>query len=125
MKNVRFSASGGRVVAAVKVTPKREGSYELRLWEKETDALVGGSPWYGNFINNDLDQWPLPRPNGENDGRLLQCIVVLSLPTDVRRATVSVVLTQDGEEIGRDAKDVPEGVEDAQLSLWIQMRKGA
>jgi hypothetical protein len=125
LKNVRFSASGGRVVAAVKVTPKREGSYELRLWEKETDALVGGSPWYGNFINNDLDQWPLPRPNGENDGRLLQCIVVLSLPTDVRRATVSVVLTQDGEEIGRDAKDVPEGVEDAQLSLWIQMRKGA
>ncbi len=125
MKNVRFSASGGRVVAAVKVTPKREGSYELRLWEKETDALVGGSPWYGNFINNDLDQWPLPRPNAENDGRLLQCIVVLSLPTDVRRATVSVVLTQDGEEIGRDAKDVPEGVEDAQLSLWIQMRKGA
>ena len=125
MKNVRFSASGGRVVAAVKVAPKREGSYELRLWEKETDAVVGGSPWYGNFINNDLDQWPLPRPNADNDGRLLQCIVVLSLPPDVRRAMVSVVLTQDGEEIGRDAKDVPEGVEDAQLSLWIQLRKGA
>jgi hypothetical protein len=125
MKNVRFSASGGLVVAAVKVAPKREGSYELRLWEKETDALVGDSPWYGNFINNDLDQWPLPRPNADNDGRLLQCIVVLSLPPDVRRATVSVVLTQDGEEIGRDAKDVPEGVEDHQLSLWIQLRKGA
>ena len=84
MKNVRFSSSGGRVVAAVKVAPKREGSYELRLWEKETDALVGDSPWYGNFINNDLDQWPLPRPNADNDGRLLQCIIVLSLPPDVR-----------------------------------------
>jgi hypothetical protein len=125
LKNVRFSASGGRVVASVKVAPKREGSYELRLWEKETDALVGESPWHGNFINNDLDQWPLPRPNADNDGRLLQCIVVLSLPPDVRQATVSVVLTQDGEEIGREGKDVPEGVEDAQLSLWIQMRKGA
>lgn len=125
MKNVRFSASGGRVVAAVKVAPKREGSYELRLWEKETDALVAGAHWYGNFINNDLDQWPLPRPNADNDGRLLQCIVVLSLPPDVRSATVSVVLTQDGEEIGRDAKDVPQGVEDHQLSLWVQLRKGA
>ena len=125
MKNVRFSASGGRVVAAVKVAPKREGSYELRMWEKETDQLVGESPWYGNFMNNDLDQWPLPRPNADNDGRLLQCIVVLSLPPDVRSATVSVVLTQDGEEIGREAKDVPTGIEDHQMSLWVQLRKGA
>ena len=125
MKNVRFSASGGRIVAAVKVAPKREGSYELRMWEKETDQLVGESPWYGNFMNNDLDQWPLPRPNADNDGRLLQCIVVLSLPPDVRAATVSVVLTQDGEEIGREAKDVPQGVEDHQMSLWVQLRKGA
>ena len=125
MKNVRFSASGGRIVAAVKVAPKREGSYELRMWEKETDQLVGESPWYGNFMNNDLDQWPLPRPNADNDGRLLQCIVVLSLPPDVRSATVSVVLTQDGEEIGREAKDVPTGIEDHQMSLWVQLRKGA
>jgi hypothetical protein len=125
MKNVRFSASGGRIVAAVKVAPKREGSYELRMWEKETDQLVGESPWYGNFMNNDLDQWPLPRPNADNDGRLLQCIIVLSLPPDVRAATVSVVLTQDGEEIGREAKDVPQGVEDHQMSLWVQLRKGA
>jgi hypothetical protein len=125
MKNVRFSASGGRVSVAVKVTPKREGSYELRLWEKETNALVGSSPFLGNFLNNDTDEWPLPRPNADNDGRMLQCIVVLSLPPDVRPATVSVVLLQDGEEIGREGKDVPVGVEDHQTSLWIQLRKGA
>ena len=125
MKNVRFSASGGRVIASVKVAPRREGSYELRLWERETDAIVGGSPWHGNFLNNDSDQWPLPRPNGDNDGRMLQCIVVLSLPPSVRTATVSVVVLQDGEEIGREAKDVPEGIEDHTLSLWIQLRKGA
>ena len=125
MKNVRFSASGGRVIAAVKVAPKREGSYELRLWEKETNALVGPSPRLGHFNNTDTDEWPLPRPNADNDGRLLQCIVVLTLPPDVRTATVSVVLSQDGEEIGREAKDTPEGVEDQQLSLWVQLRKGA
>ncbi len=125
MKTVRFSASGGRVSASVKVAAKREGSYELRLWEKETNALVGGSPWLGTFLNNDTDEWRLPRPNGDNDGRLLQCIVALSLPGDVRSAAVSLVVLQDGEEIGREAKDIPEGVEDHQLSLWVQLRKGA
>lgn len=125
MKNVRFSASGGRVFASVKVTPRREGSYEMRLWEKETNALIAPSPYLGHFLNNDTDEWPLPRPNAENDGRMLQCLVTLSLPPEVRPATVSVVFMQDGEEIGREAKDVPEGVLDHQLSLWIQLRKGA
>jgi hypothetical protein len=125
MKIVRFSANGGRVYASVKVSAKREGSYELRLWERETNALVAPSPYLGTFLNNDTDEWPLARPNSENDGRLLQCLVVLSLPGELRSATVSLVLTQDGEEIGREAKDIPEGVEDHQLSLWIQLRKGA
>ena len=125
MKTVRYSASGGRVTAAIKVAPKRDGSYELRLWEKETNELVESFPCRGNFINNDDDEWPLPRPNSENDGRALQVIVALSMPPDVRPATVSLVLSQDGEEIGRDGKDVPDGVEDHQLSLWVQLRKGA
>ena len=125
MKTVRFSASGGRVVAEVKVSPKRDGSYELRLWEKETNQQVSPFPCAGNFLNNDDDEWPLPRPNAENDGRALQVLVALSMPADVRPATVSLVLIQDGEEIGRDGKDVPEGVEDHQLSLWVQLRKGA
>ena len=125
MKTVRFSTSGGRISACVKVSAKREGSYELRLWERETNALVGGSPWFGNFLNNDTDDWQLPRPNAEEDGRLLQCLITLSLPPDVRSATVSLVLVQDGEEIGREAKDLPEGIEDHQVSLWVQLRKGA
>lgn len=125
MKIVGYSASGGRVSVVVKATPKREGSYELRLWEKDTNALVASSPMLGHFSNNDTDEWPLPRPNADNDGRLLQCIVVLALPVDVPPATVSVVLMQDGEEIGRDGKDVPEGIEDHQLSLWFQLRKRA
>ena len=41
MKTVRYSASGGRVVAAVQVAPKRDGSYELMLWERETNEIVG------------------------------------------------------------------------------------
>lgn len=125
MKNVRFSTSGGRLFASVKVSAKREGSYELRLWERETNAVVAPSPMLGHFLNNDTDAWPLPRPNADNDGRLLQCLVVLSLPADVRSATVSLVITQDGDELGREAKDIPEGVEDHQLSLWVQLRKGA
>lgn len=124
MKVVKFSTTGGRISASVKVAAKREGSYELRLWERETNALVGGSPWHGTFLNNDADDYPLPRPNLENDGRMLQCIITLSLPADVRTAAVSLVLTQDGEEIGREAKDIPEGIEDHQMSLWIQLRKG-
>ena len=124
MKVVKFSTTGGRVSAAVKVAAKRDGSYELRLWEKETNAQVGGSPWSGTFVNNDDDDYSLPRPNVENDGRILQCVVTLSLPPDVRSAAVSLVLTQDGEEIGREAKDIPEGVEDHQMSLWVLLRKG-
>ncbi len=125
MKHVRFSASGGRLFASVKVSARREGSYELRLWERETNAIVAPSPFLGHFLNNDTDAWPLPRPNPENDGRLLQCLIVLSLPPDVRAATVSLVVTQDGEELGREAKDIPEGDEDHQLSLWVQLRTGA
>ena len=124
MKTVRYSASGGRMVAAVQVAPKRDGSYELMLWEKETNEIVEPFPHRGNFLNNDDDEFPLPRPNAENDGRALQVVVALSMPSDVRAATVSLVLMQDGEEIGRDAKDVPEGVTDHQLSLWVQLRKG-
>jgi hypothetical protein len=125
MKTVRYSASGGRLVAAVQVAPKRDGSYELMLWEKETNEIVEPFPCRGNFLNNDDDEWQLPRPNAENDGRALQVLVALSMPADVKAATVSLVLSQDGEEIGRDAKDVPEGVTDHQLSLWVQLRKGA
>ena len=124
MKVVKFSTTGGRISAAVKVAAKRDGSYELRLWEKETNAQVGGSPWVGTFVNNDDDDYSLPRPNVENDGRILQCVITLSLPADVRSAAVSLVLTQDGEEIGREAKDIPEGVEDHQMSLWVLLRKG-
>jgi hypothetical protein len=124
MKIVKFSTTGGRLSAAVKVAAKRDGSYELRLWEKETNAQVGGSPWVGTFVNNDDDDYSLPRPNLENDGRILQCVIALSLPADVRSTAVSLVLTQDGEEIGREAKDVPEGIEDHQMSLWVQLRKG-
>ena len=124
MKVVKFSTTGGRVTASVKVAAKRDGSYELRLWEKETNAQVGGSPWAGTFVNNDDDDYSLPRPNIENDGRILQCVVTFSLPADVRSAAVSLILTQDGEEIGREAKDIPEGVEDHQMSLWVQLRKG-
>ncbi len=125
MKSVRFSTSGGRLFASVKVSAKREGSYELRLWERETNALVAPSPMLGHFLNNDTDEWPLSRPNADNDGRMLQCVVVLSLPADVRAATVSLIIRQDGDEIGREAKEIPEGVEDHQMSLWIQLRKGA
>jgi len=125
MKTVRFSARGGRVSASVKVSARRDGSYDLRLWERESNALVAGFPCCGNFLNNDDDDWPLPRPNLENDGRVVQCVVTLALPPDVRSATVSLIFEQDGEEIGREAKDIPEGVEDHQLSLWVQLRKGA
>jgi hypothetical protein len=125
MKTVRFSSSGGRISASVKVSAKRDGSYELRLWERESNALVPGFPQHGNFLNNDDDEWPLPRPNAENDGRVIQCMVALSLPPDVRTATVSLILLQDGEEVGREAKDIPEGVEDHLLSLWVQLRRGA
>lgn len=125
MKHVRFAATGGRLFASVKISAKRTGSYELRLWEKESNSILPTSPWHGNFVNNDTDDWPLPRPNAENDGRLLQCIVVLSQPADVASSMVSLVITQDGEEIGRVARDLPEGVEDHQLSLWLQLRKGA
>ena len=124
MKIVKFSTTGGRLTASVKVAAKRDGSYELRLWEKETNGMVGGSPWVGTFVNNDDDNFSLPRPNIENDGRILQCVITLSLPADVRSAAVSLVLTQDGEEIGREAKDIPEGIEDHQISLWVQLRKG-
>jgi len=86
MKTVRYSASGGRMVAAVQVAPKRDGSYELMLWEKETNEVVDPFPHIGNFLNNDDDEFPLPRPNAENDGRAW-CSRRTARRSDARRRT--------------------------------------
>ena len=125
VKTIKYSGSGGPVVASVQVDARRDGSYELRLWEREANGFVEPSPWHGNFINLDDDNYSLPRPNSANDGRLLQCLAIIAVPTGAKPVTVSLVVTQDQKELGRDDKVVAPQATDQNRSLWLALKQGA
>src|SRR5213593_785313 len=101
MKTAKFSGKGGPIKASVALSKKRDGSYELRLWERDVNSKVPPSPWSGNFINLDDDEYSLPRPNDDNDGRMLECLPSVSVPQGASPVTVSLVVRQDGKELGR------------------------
>jgi len=125
MNTVKFSSGGGPVVASVSISPQRDGSYELRLWEREANGFVAPSPWHGNFTNLDDDAYSLPRPNSDNDGRLLQCLAVAVVPAGAKPAALSLTVSQDGTELGRETRTVLPGTSDQFLSLWLMLKKGA
>jgi hypothetical protein len=121
MKSVKFRANGGKIIASVRCEPKRDGAYDLKLWEVNTNGIVPPSPWHGNFINVDDDDFALPRPNSANDGRMLQCLVVVAVPPTAKPSTVSLIVTQDDKELGREEKEAPPDSADQTINLWLKL----
>lgn len=124
MKKATFDPTGGRIIASLKCQPRRDGSYELRLWEADANEFVKPSPWHGNFVNTDDDDYPMPGALSRNDGRQLQCIVVVAVPPGARPVTVSLIVTQDEEELARDSAVIAPGSPIGMANLWIQLEKG-
>ena len=121
MKTATFDPKGSAILVDVACSPQRDGSYNLILWEKDTNKVV--REWKGNFINTDDDRYPLPRPNSRNDGRLLEGMVVVAIPPRAGPSTVSVSVTQDGRRLATERADVPPNSPGALVDLFILLKR--
>lgn len=121
MVTARFAKDGGNLVVNVTCTPARDGSYRLKLWEANENKIV--KEWEGNFINTDDDEYKLPKPNHQHDGRLLECLLVVSVPGGVGPATVALVVSQDGTELDRHSQTIPPGSAGALADLFVQLKE--
>jgi hypothetical protein len=123
MQTATFDPKGSAILVDVACSPQRDGSYNLILWEKDTNKVV--REWKGNFINSDDDQYPLPRPNNRNEGRLLEGMVVVAVPPGAGPATVSVTVTQDGRTLATEEADVPPNSPGVLVDLFILLKRTA
>lgn len=121
MKTARFDPNDGTIVASVECQPRRDGSYELRLWEADANAFVKPSPWHGNFVNAEDDDFSMPGTLPENDRRQLQCLAVVAVPAGAGPVTVSLIVTQDQQELARESGVIPPDSPVGMANLWIQL----
>lgn len=117
MKTAKFTATGGRISAEVTCEPRRDGSYELRLWHRDLNKKI--KEWGGNFWNTDDDKYDLPAPASVNNGRALQALIVIAVPSGVSPSTVSLVVRQSEKELTRDSRIVEPGSVDRLVQLWV------
>jgi hypothetical protein len=123
VKTAKFDAQGGAISVSVTCDPKRDGSYDVRLWEADENVVVKPSPWAGNFVNADDDTYLLPRPNGTNNGRLLDCYAVVSVPPGVRPVRVTMRVEQDSKVLAEDWQDIPPGSPSGLVKIFMELRE--
>jgi hypothetical protein len=123
MATAVFTKDGGRLSAEVVLSERRDGSYDLRLWHSDLNKKI--KEWSGNFKNTDDDRYDLPMPPSVNDGRFVQALVVIAVPTGVNPCVVSLIVRQDGKELAREERLVPPGSVDVLSQLWIDLEEGA
>ena len=102
MKTIEFNKDGGPLIAEVTAGFAQQGTYVLRLLEKDLSRKMLVS---GDFKNNDDDTYTLPSPASSNDGRILHCMIILTI-FDPPKYHVSLKVFQDGLEL--DSVDDPE-----------------
>jgi hypothetical protein len=122
MVTASFTSDGGVLSAEVVLSEARDGSYDLRLWHSGLNWKI--KEWNGNFINTADDRYDLPEPAQANDGRLLQALVVIAVPSGVSPCTVSLVVRQDGRELAREERKVAPGSVDQITQLWVVLAAG-
>lgn len=94
-----FNKNGGPIFAEVSAGQAQTGSYDLKLWEADTNVIV--QRWEGDFLNPDDDKYQLPTPNEVNNKRRVQAIVVIALLPPIKNYSASLIITQDGNELGK------------------------
>lgn len=117
VKTARFDPDGDAINAAITCSPKRDGSYDLILYEKDKNKVV--KEWAGNFINTADDDYDLPKPTAKNDGRLLEAMIVVAVPGGAGPCTVSLVVSQGGTELARETGTVAPGTAGGLVDLFI------
>lgn len=111
VKEIKFKKGGQPLYARVSSGYAQPGSYTYRLWEANSNIKVDEKD--GNFINPMDDIYSLPIPNGENDGRVVQFFVVLTITPPINDYNVKLEILEGqkviGEEVcsGKGKKDIP------------------
>lgn len=95
MKMIKFKESGGPIVAEITCGHAQPGAYALLLWEANENKIVMEKK--GNFINSDDDSYELPSPNGDNDGRILDCLCTVVITPPIKDYKVELKITQDNK----------------------------
>lgn len=93
---ILFRALGGPISAEVKVRTPQVAVYTLWLWERNSNTIV--LKRRGNNQNPEDDVYVLPTPCVVNDGRLVECGVVIIDPTGRGSYAVDLTFTQ-GESV--------------------------
>jgi hypothetical protein len=119
MEIARFDPAGGPVVVELSCTPRRDGSYSLTLWDANENKRV--KRWNGNFINPSDDRYELSPPASDHDHRILESIVVVAVPPGVGPATVSMTVSQDGQELARAPQDIPPSSAGGVADLFVKL----
>jgi hypothetical protein len=119
MKEIHFDPNGGRLSAEVTCGKAQDGSYEFRLWEPRDNTMLIHE--HGNFLNPADDEYPLPQPAGANDRRIVQAIVVVSLTPPIDQYSASLVIKQDGREIGRETLEGRSNEPSVALNIFCRL----
>jgi hypothetical protein len=119
MKKVVFDPDGGPLVAEVQSGFAQPGSYTVYLWEAHANKVLMKAR--GNFINTDDDAYKLPRPNIQNEDRLVECIATVSITPPLRDYNLRLSIMQDGREIGFDEATGKAADPTATADLFVQL----
>ncbi len=122
MKVVEFNKKGGTIQAQVTSGYAQQGSYALILWEANQNKVVNGFPKRGNFINTDDDVYDLPSPPSENDGRLVESIVTISIAPPIKNYDIDLEILQDGKRLGFETAAGESDGPSVTIDLFIELR---
>lgn len=122
MQTVTFNPGGGPLVADIRCGFAQPGAYTLLLWESNQNLVVMEKR--GNFINADDDAYELPTPTAQNDGRLAECIATVVVTPPIKDYVVSLVISQDGRELGADTATGQSDGGVVPIDLFVNLRAG-
>ncbi len=121
MQTVNFDPAGGPIVVRVECVPNRNGSYKVLLWEAGKNQVV--KEYAGNFINADDDAFTLDPPDSAHDGRLVEALVVVAIPSGVGPSDVTLSVLQKGLVLGGDTAIVAPGSPAQMVDLYVKLVK--
>lgn len=119
MHVAKFNPAGGPILVGIRCDPNQNGSYRITLWEADENRIVRRFP--GNFINTADDAYELDRPNDDHDGRLIEALAVVAIPTGMGPSDVTVRVTQDGATLASTVTTVPPGSPGQMVDLFVAL----
>ena len=119
MHVAKFNPAGGPITVGITCDPNQNGSYSITLWEAADNSIV--RRFRGNFINTADDSYELDRPNDDHDGRLLEALAVVAIPSGMGPSDLTVTVSQGGVTLASDIATVPPGAPGQMVDLFVAL----